>query len=312
MVLPKQTEFPSFGLGPNSPDLEETSVSDASDNEEDNVGKREAQYKSKEDQDVAVFMALAQQMSLNSLKHLLQGHARACALPDNCIEHTAVGISCMANSASSSDLQGQDVHQLPTRAKQFRFAEVRGGKAVRCVIHEIESIKSMSELWFSDQEMSNIRQSAIKDVKWYRKHRHDYISNVEKLVTHASEEQQKALNLENDGDNKENNIDKEAEGMDVPPVPTSTLSSSQKLMPNNEIEELMKKFMQDSYSRGLEVHICNMLAELRRETVVAVLEEQAECKACGDSYDITAESLRMQSLAYTEQSRSFAKKLAQW
>jgi hypothetical protein len=88
-------------------------------------------------------------------------------------------------------------------------------------------------------------------------------------------------------------------------------SASEGTFSPQQIQANMKKLMEDSYARGLEVHIVNLLSDLRKETVRAVLEEQAECRMCGDSPDVTAESLREQSMAYTIQSRTFALKLAQ-
>eukprot|EP00797_Seminavis_robusta_P003084 Sro1193_g251160.2 (187) ;mRNA; f:9145-9705 len=143
---------------------------------------------------------------------------------------------------------------------------------VKCVYHVVPSVKDNPDMWWSDVEMKQIRGAAIQDVKYYRKYRADFRQTVELLA--------------NAGIN---------EGV----------------FTHATVEANLKKLMEDSYARGLEVHIVNLLSDLRKETVRAVLEEQAECRMCGDAPDITAESLREQSMAYTLQSRTFALKLAQ-
>lgn len=153
--------------------------------------------------------------------------------------------------------------------KKFRFATVNNNM-VKCVYHVIPSVKDCQEMWWTDAEMKQIRGAAIQDVKYYRKYRADYKQTIEILANAGVQE-----------------------GVFSP----------------HTVETHLKKIMEDSYARGLEVHIVNLLSDLRRETVRAVLEEQAECRMCGDSHDITAESLREQSLAYTVQSRTFALKL---
>jgi len=76
------------------------------------------------------------------------------------------------------------------------------------------------------------------------------------------------------------------------------------------VEDSMKQLTRDSYARGLETHIVSFLAQARSDTVAAVLEEQKECRLCQDSYDLTAEALRGQSLAYSTTARTFALKMA--
>lgn len=155
--------------------------------------------------------------------------------------------------------------------KKFRFA-VANNDMVKCVYHVIPSVKDCADMWWTDAEMKQIRGAAIQDVKYYRKYRADYKQTIEILANSGVQE-----------------------GVFSPQT----------------VESHLKKLLEDSYARGLEVHIVNLLSDLRRETVRAVLEEQAECRMCGDSHDITSESLREQSLAYTVQSRTFALKLAQ-
>lgn len=78
-----------------------------------------------------------------------------------------------------------------------------------------------------------------------------------------------------------------------------------------EVEMAVNTLSKDSFARELEAHICPFLSLARSETVQAVLEEQRECRMCGDSYEFTAESLRGQSLAYSTTSRRFAFKIGE-
>jgi len=267
MILVANTSFPQFQFDEAnkfvpSPDLDDTSISGHDSIEDDDVvertvKKRFEQFKSKEDQDVAVFMNIANKMDLSSLIFILQGHAKTQNLPVS------------AQVAAAAKISGKDAKAKVD--KNFRFATANNDM-VKCVYHVVESVKDCQDMWWTDAEMKQIRGAAIQDVKYYRKYRADYKQTVEILANAGVQE-----------------------GVFTPQT----------------IEANLKKLMEDSYARGLEVHIVNLLSDLRRETVRAVLEEQAECRMCGDTSDITAESLREQSMAYTIQSRTFALKLAQ-
>ncbi|CAB9521422.1 expressed unknown protein [Seminavis robusta] len=262
MILLANTSFPRFIFDDNnkfvpSPDLDETSISD-NDEAEERVKKFE-QFKCREDQDVAVFLSIANKMDVSSLIFILQGHAKAQALP------------AAAQAQAAAKISGKPTTPQKAVAKQFRFA-LANNDMVKCVYHVVPSVKDNPDMWWSDVEMKQIRGAAIQDVKYYRKYRADFRQTVELLA--------------NAGIN---------EGV----------------FTHATVEANLKKLMEDSYARGLEVHIVNLLSDLRKETVRAVLEEQAECRMCGDAPDITAESLREQSMAYTLQSRTFALKLAQ-
>jgi hypothetical protein len=73
----------------------------------------------------------------------------------------------------------------------------------------------------------------------------------------------------------------------------------------------MKKLLQDTYARGLEVHIVPLLSQRRKDTVQAVLEEQRECQQCQDSYETSSHCLREQSIAYSQLSKTFAVNMAE-
>jgi hypothetical protein len=266
MILIANTHFPQFIFDERNklkaPDLDETSCSESGSEDEAAVKQRYEAYKTKEDQDVAVFMNIAQRMDLNSLVFILQGHAKTMNLP------------VQAQQAAARKIAGQKVEDAATKpkpVKKFRFAEVNNHN-VRCVIHVIPSVKDCTDMWWSEDDMKQIRGSAIQDVKYYRKYRKDFGQTVEILANSGNQDN---------------------------------------LLSNQTVESHLKKMMEDSYARGLEVHIVNFLSDLRREVVKAVLDEQQECRMCGDSYELTAESLREQSVAYTMQSRTFAQKMAQ-
>mmetsp|Transcript_46729 Transcript_46729/g.113878 ORF Transcript_46729/g.113878 Transcript_46729/m.113878 type:complete len:767 (-) Transcript_46729:118-2418(-) len=76
-----RTHFPDFFMDteqnvPGAIKVGEDSASESSDDEAA-VERKAVQYRTKEDQDVAVFLSLAQRMSLESLLHLLQGHVQS-------------------------------------------------------------------------------------------------------------------------------------------------------------------------------------------------------------------------------------------
>ena len=66
-----QTPFPDLTTDEGS-----TVVSDVDSDDEEAIAERQKQYQTKVDQDVAVFLKLTEQMSLESLLHLMEGQAR--------------------------------------------------------------------------------------------------------------------------------------------------------------------------------------------------------------------------------------------
>jgi len=253
MTLGKaNTQFPEFNL---TEFLSEEAG--GSGDEDASVGSQSSKYRTKEDQDVAVFMKIAERMSIQQLTHLLQGSARTKNnLPPLM---PTPKVSTKPKAASPAETKPKTSHKK--RPKKFRFAEITGG-AVRCIVHEIESYKRMDGLWWNDEEMLQIRRNAIDTVKHFRKHR---------LPAYA---------------------------LAVETVATSKDARA--------VESSMKLLVNDSFARGLEVHIVSLLSQTRSDTVAAVLEEQKECRLCNDSYELTGESLRGQSLAYSATSRTFA------
>jgi hypothetical protein len=182
LQLLARTHFPDFGV----PDGELTDSSD----DESLVQQKEERYRTKEDQDVAVFMDLTKRMSMKSLLHLLQGHVRSTDPSQEYLQqyNKALSESEGRKSRSSSETAQSDMRKKPLpRQKKFRWAEVTSEK-VRVVIYEIESIKEEKSLWWTPEEMQSIRSELIDVVKFFRKRRPNYIMSVETIARHQAQE----------------------------------------------------------------------------------------------------------------------------
>ena len=132
------------------------------------------QYDTKEDQDVAVFMALAGRMNLDSLLFILQGHARELNLPSAECLLPVNAAKIKAERAAAAAAAEEEEHKKPI--KQFRWKEAEDNynddgdfdgsgtnTQVACQVYDIESIKDCKDAWWSDDEMHTILTSAIKD-----------------------------------------------------------------------------------------------------------------------------------------------------
>ena len=149
------------------PDLTEIAESESS-AEDDLHRKLEEQYSTKLDEDVAVFMDIARQMSLSSLVFLLQNHVQAQNFPESYLKPQLAPISSNVPKPA-----------LP-KQKQFRFAEVTGGN-VRAVVHEIPRTDDPS-LWWDTASQGEIRKECLNTVNYYRKYRPDYSDNIMALA----------------------------------------------------------------------------------------------------------------------------------
>jgi hypothetical protein len=180
LQLLARTQFPDFGV----PDGELTDSSD----DESLVQQKEERYKTKEDQDVAVFMDLSKRMSMKSYLHILQGHVRTQNISPEYLQHYSAALSQSGATKSPSDETETDMVKKPLpRQKQFRWAEVANEK-VRVVVCEIESIKEEKSLWWTPEEMHAIRAELIDVVKFFRKRRPNYITSVETIARHTAQE----------------------------------------------------------------------------------------------------------------------------
>lgn len=220
--------------------------------DDDSLKSGSSRYDTKEDQDVAVFMALAGRMNIDSLLFLLNGHAREMNLPsaDLLLPENAAKLEAQREAAKRAK-------------KKFQWKEdVNGNVALE--IFEIEPMKD-ADMWFDDEFSDKIRMGAIRDVQYYQANKRDYINAVETLATQPD---------------------------------------------SDETEGHMKCVINDKHARGLEVHICGYTAEIRRDFINAVLDEQDDCEDNMEDYETTAARLRQAGLPFTVLSQEFAYKLA--
>lgn len=184
LELLARTHFPDFEFE-SVPDGELTESSD----DESTLRKKEEEYKTKEDQDVAVFMDLAKRLTMKSLLHLLQGHVRANNPPIDYIRryNDALESSGRNETSASNQLQGVVKTKPLAKQKKFRWAEVTDEK-VRAVIYEVESIKEHKALWWTPKEMQAIRAELIDVVHFFRKRRPEYIQSIEIVARHQEDE----------------------------------------------------------------------------------------------------------------------------
>lgn len=179
-----RTHFPEFDLE-SIPDGETTESSD----DESITQKKAELYRTKEDQDVAVFMELVKRMNIKSLLHLLQGHVRTQNLPPSYVREYTQALSTKKDDKESTSEDAENAIQKKPleKKKHFRWAEVRDEK-VRAVVHEIESIKEYKFLWWTPEEMHAIRTELIDIVQFFKKRRPNYILSVE-VVAKQTESQ---------------------------------------------------------------------------------------------------------------------------
>lgn len=201
---------------------------DYSSGDDGSVVEKELAAARKEDQDVAVFMAIAKRLSMESLLHLLQGQARA-ALGGMGIENN--------NNNSRRNTTNKSTTKRPVK-KRFRFAkdrQTRGG--VLCEVFEIESVKDMTHLWWTDEESDEMRSRAVRTVHHVSKRVQDFTDSVETIVR-------------------------------------APLAKSKKQQ--YHVENAMKYLIENSHPRGLEFHIVPLMDQIRSAAISAVLEEQAK------------------------------------
>ena len=203
-------------------------------------------------------------------------------------------------------------------------AKVNASNAADDTVISIRPTASDKELiWWSLDDLRHFRSEAIETVHYFKRYRPDYIQLIE-TVAACSSACSKALvegtaAADTSADSAKSSCASPTTSSPTQPSSSpssSSPSSSQQQSPLEQLQEqllqnAMKRLVQDSFARGLEIHICSQLGRRRKETVQAVLEEQQECWASNDSYDTTSHCLREQSLAYSQWSSKFAEKMAQ-
>eukprot|EP00523_Entomoneis_sp_CCMP467_P015848 CAMPEP_0168765858 /NCGR_PEP_ID=MMETSP0725-20121227/541_1 /TAXON_ID=265536 /ORGANISM="Amphiprora sp., Strain CCMP467" /LENGTH=329 /DNA_ID=CAMNT_0008815125 /DNA_START=369 /DNA_END=1358 /DNA_ORIENTATION=- len=204
--------------------------------------QREAAYRKKEDQDVAVFLSLVDRMSVQSLLFILQAHAKSMhSVEQSQLQATLQKIEQEKKSPRSSNKRSSDSSNSSNgsskKAKQFRFAMVMGGQRVREEIFEIPHCDEYTEqdkatLWWSKVDQRCMQKEAARTVRFFRSHRPEYIESVEVLANSATEDD------------------------DI------------------WVEHHMKKLTNNSFPRGLECHIVPCLARYRDAGVHSVIAAQ--------------------------------------
>jgi hypothetical protein len=150
------------------PDSLDSSVSESSEGE---LITKHEKYRTKEDEDIAVFMRLEQKMSMKSLLFIMQDHARAMNIPEDVLQKH---IACDALSLTAK--------KATLKIKKFRFAEISGGDKVRAVVHEIPKATDPS-LWWNKDELKDIRSDVIQAVKYFKRYRPEFSESVQILAT---------------------------------------------------------------------------------------------------------------------------------
>jgi hypothetical protein len=164
-------------------------------------------------------------------------------------------------------------------------------------------------MWWSVDDLRHFRVEAIETVQYFKRYRADYMQLVETVAACSSASSAKLL-PETAASVKVKDNSASIPSPKHTSQQTSRLSALEALQ-EQLLQNAMKQLVQDSYARGLEIHICSQLGRRRKETVQAVLEEQQDCWASSDSYETTSHCLREQSLAYSQWSSRFALKMAE-
>jgi hypothetical protein len=139
--------------------------------EAETITKHEKYHRTKEEEDIVVFMRLAKSMSVKSLLFLLQNHARAMNIPEYILQKD---ITCRVPSLTAK--------KATLKIKKFRFAEISGGDKVRAVVLEIPKTTDPSLVWYTKNEMSDIRFDAIETVTYFKRYRPRFAESVQILA----------------------------------------------------------------------------------------------------------------------------------
>jgi hypothetical protein len=138
--------------------------------EAETITKHEKYHRTKEDEDIVVFMRLAKSMSVKSLLFLLQNHARAMNIPEYILQKD---ITCRVPSLTAK--------KATLKIKKFRFAEISGGNKVRAVVLEIPNATDPS-LWWNKNELQDIRSDVIQAVLYFKRYRPEFSESVQILA----------------------------------------------------------------------------------------------------------------------------------
>jgi hypothetical protein len=134
------------------------------------ITKHEKYDRTKEDEDAAVFMRIAQSTFVKSLLFLLQNHARSMNIPEYVLQKD---ITCGVPSLTAK--------KATLKIKKFRFAEISGSDKVRAVVQEIPNDTDPS-LWWGKEELKDVRSDAIETVMYFKRYRPRFSESVQILA----------------------------------------------------------------------------------------------------------------------------------
>ena len=246
--------------------------------------KREAEYRSKEDQDVAVFLSLVDKMSVKSLLFILQGHARSM---HNIHQHDLQTTLSQINSERRALKTSPKSIKKTKMIKHCRFAEVFNG-VVREEVFEIPHVADFSDediatMWWSHRQMKLMKKEAAKVVRFFHKHRPEYLESVQVLANASHPDSDDVL-----------------------------------------VDYHVKKLSSNSFPRGLECHIVSDLSVFRDDGVQSVILQQEKFRANqarnrffdaeeknGNSHDDMWEAIRAAYVPASEPCKLFALLMAE-
>jgi hypothetical protein len=300
------------------------------------IQRKTEKYRTKEDEDVAVFMNLAKRMSLKSLLHLLKGHVQSqtdqysaeyMKKYNTLLSKYNTSSSSLNSSVSSilSTAEGstdeveqeekKDQAESPEKKKEDAIEPRSDEKHQHHRHHEQKKAPLVKKKLFRWAEITNEKVrtvvheiESIKDQEelwWQPQEMHEIRSDLIETVKFYRKRrpgyiQSVEIVAKHAGEIAQQTTSGGKEANDI---------HSQQLQ---ILETHMKSLMsaEHSYARGLETHIVKMLSEHRKSTVAAILDEQNECMECKDDYETTTHCLREQSLAYSNMSSKFAYAMA--
>lgn len=177
--LLRKTSFPALDAE-HVPELSSLPSEEISSDEE-SVARRREKYRTKEDEDVAVFLEISKKLSTKSLIFLLQNHARSM----HNIPEAELNAALQRRAEQAERDEAASKPQAIRKVKQFRFAQVANDK-VRAVIHEIprndQDELEASVCWWNQADYSAIRLEAAQLARFYRKHEPDFLDSVAVLA----------------------------------------------------------------------------------------------------------------------------------
>ena len=255
------------------PDVELTEHSGNSESSADDDDDDDESKEEEEDENVAAFLATTENMSLESLVSMLRKQARE-------QEHAADFLQPYAKLVGPEEFNTTTGKAKPkSSTKRVRFEEPDADDnssyddTVRVQVHYIESYKVWKKfLWWGPRDMQKIRADATKKVQRYRRYKRGYAKSVETVAMSSTEEA---------------------------------------AAPSGDLENHMKRIVEHPKVRGLEMHIVDVLFDVRMDAREALLKTQEDCWAAGETDETMANRLLEQSVASSEIWKRYAAKMAQ-